>query len=88
MFSLQWLGLTCLVFTARLVSTVFVENAGEFLEAGFKKYHRMGRLQEDITVIEVSARLHLMVEDIRLIDKKRVTLLLASMLILLLLVLL
>ena len=62
-----------LVLTARLVTAVFLENAGQFLEAGFKKYHRMGKLQEDITVIEVSAKLMLMVEDIALIDKKRVT---------------
>ena len=73
MISLSWLSLACLLLTARLVTAIFVENAGEFLQAGFKKYHRMGRLQEDITVIEVSAKLMLMVEDIALIDKKRVT---------------
>ena len=67
------MSLVYLVLTARLVTAVFLENAGEFLEAGFKKYHRMGKLQEDITVIEVSAKLMLMVEDIGLIDKKRVT---------------
>ena len=73
MMSQQWLCLLPLLLTARLLTAVFLENAGQFLQAGFKKYHRLGKLQEDITVLEVSAKLMLMVEDIALIDKKRVT---------------
>ena len=67
-----------LVVGVRLVTPLFVEEAHQYLSAGFKEYHRMGRLQEDITVIEVSAKLMFMVEDIGLIDKKRVTLELAG----------
>ena len=73
MASASLLSLHLLISTG-FVSPLFVENADEFLEAGFKQHQRLGKVQDDITVIEVRARLMFMVEDISLVDKKRVTL--------------
>ena len=55
-------------------SHLFVENAADFVDVGYKKSLRLGVLKEDISVIEVSVRLMYMIENIGLIDKHRVSL--------------
>ena len=62
------------VFQIQLVSPIFLENASDFVEVGYKKSTRLGELQHDISMIEVSAKLMYMIEDINNIDRHRVTL--------------
>ena len=52
----------------------FVENAGEWMEAGYKTWVRLGEEVEDVTMIEVRARLSEMLGDLEAIDRERVSL--------------
>ena len=52
----------------------FVQNAGEWMEAGYKTWVRLGEEVEDVTVIEVRARLSEMLGDLEAIDRERVSL--------------
>ena len=51
----------------------FRVNAGSFMDAGYKKVIRGGEVQSDVTSIEVTARLHRMVETPMDIDTDRVS---------------
>ena len=51
----------------------FRVNAGSFMDAGYKKVIRGGEVQSDVTSIEVTARLHRMVETPMDIDTNRVS---------------
>ena len=52
----------------------FVEDAGQWMEAGYKTWVRLGEEVEDVTVIEVRARLSEMLGDPGAIDRDRVSL--------------
>ena len=52
----------------------FVDNAGEWMEAGYKTWVRLGEEVEDVTMIEVRARLSEMLGDLEAIDRERVSL--------------
>ena len=54
-------------------SLIFKENAVDFVEAGFKKIMRMGVAKLDFTKLEISAKPLLMVQDMKSVDKDRVT---------------
>ena len=47
-------------------------RVGSFMDAGYKKVIRGGEVQSDVTSIEVTARLHRMVETLMYIDTNRV----------------
>ena len=51
----------------------FRVNAGSFMSAGYQKVVRGGELRNDVTSIEVTARLHRMVETPMDIDTDRVS---------------
>ena len=51
----------------------FRVNAGSFMDAGYKKVIWGGEVQSDVTCIEVTARLHRMVETPMDIDTDRVS---------------
>ena len=51
----------------------FGVNAGSFVDAGYKKVIWGGELQSDVTIIEVTARLHRMVKTLMDIDTDRVS---------------
>ena len=51
----------------------FRVNAGSFVDAGYKKVIWGGELQSDVTIIEVTARLHRMVKTLMDIDTDRVS---------------
>ena len=51
----------------------FGVNAGSFMDAGYKKVIRGGEVQSDVTCIEVTARLHSMVETPMDVDTDRVS---------------
>ena len=52
----------------------FVEDAGQWMEAGYKTWVRLGEQVEDVTVIEVRARLTKMLRDPGAIHRDRVSL--------------
>ena len=52
----------------------FVEDAGQWMEAGYKTWVRLGEEVEDVTVIEVRARLSEMLGDPGAIHRDRVSL--------------
>lgn len=52
----------------------FVEDAGQWMEAGHKTWVRLGEQVEDVTVIEVRARLTKMLRDPGAIHRDRVSL--------------
>ena len=56
------------------VLPVFLENASDFAEVGYKKSTRLGEVHQDISLIEVSVKLLFMLEDVELVDRHRVSL--------------
>ena len=69
-----FLLLNTLLLTSCEPAGNFVENAGEWMEAGYKTWVRLGEEVEDVTMIEVRARLSEMLGDLEAIDRERVSL--------------
>ena len=79
---MEWenrIRIKCFLFVVFLLisqvssSLIFKENAVDFVEAGFKKIMRMGVAKLDFTKLEISAKPLLMVQDMKSVDKDRVT---------------
>jgi len=66
--------LTICVSFSQCATPIFKHNAGDYMDASFKKSIRRGVEKEDFTKIEIEARPMLMIHDASSMDKNRVTL--------------
>jgi len=70
---LEVLIISGLVTSVRCATPTYKENAGDFMQVGFKKIVRRGEENKDFSKLEIEARPLLMVDDKEVIDKDDIT---------------